>query len=40
MKLSTRSRYGLRAMMDIALARGGSLVMAKDSAERREVGVA
>ena len=40
MKLSTRSRYGLRAMMDIALAREGTLVMAKDIAERQQLPVA
>ena len=40
MKLSTRSRYGLRAMLDIALAGESSLVMAKDIAERQHLPVA
>lgn len=40
MKLSTRSRYGLRAMLDIALAGEGLLVMAKDIAERQHLPVA
>ena len=40
MIFTTRSRYGLRAMLDIALAGESSLVMAKDIAERQHLPVA
>jgi len=37
MKLSTRGRYGLRALLDIALHQGEGLVLLKDIARRQEV---
>lgn len=39
MKLSTRSRYGLRAMLELALAEGRAVTMAKDVAERQNLPV-
>ncbi|WP_169731293.1 RrF2 family transcriptional regulator [Aminiphilus circumscriptus] len=39
MKLSTRSRYGLRAMLELALANGTAVTMAKDVAERQNLPV-
>ena len=37
MKLSTRGRYGVRALLDIALYQGEGLVLLKDIARRQEV---
>jgi Rrf2 family protein len=37
MKLSTRGRYGLRAILDLALHQGEGLVLVKDIARRQEV---
>ncbi len=37
MKLSTRGRYGLRAVLDLALHQGEGLVLLKDIARRQEV---
>ena len=37
MKISTRGRYALRLMMDIALAEGDAPVRIKDIAERQEL---
>jgi Rrf2 family protein len=37
MKISTRGRYGLRALLDLALHRGEGLVLLKDIARRQEV---
>jgi Rrf2 family protein len=37
MKLSTKGRYGLRAILDLALHQGEGLVMLKDIARRQEV---
>jgi Rrf2 family cysteine metabolism transcriptional repressor len=36
MKLSTRGRYGLRALLDLALHQGEGLVLLKDIARRQE----
>ena len=37
MKLSTRGRYGVRALLDLALHQGEGLVLLKDVARRQEV---
>ena len=37
MKLSTRGRYGLRALLDLALHQGEGLVLLKDIARRQEI---
>ena len=37
MKLSTRGRYGLRALLDLALHQGEGLILLKDIARRQEV---
>lgn len=37
MKISTRGRYALRLMLDIALAGDGALVRIKDIAKRQEI---
>ncbi|MFW6105203.1 MAG: RrF2 family transcriptional regulator [Chloroflexota bacterium] len=37
MKLSTKGRYGLRALLDLALYQGEGLVLLKDIARRQEV---
>lgn len=37
MKISTRARYGMRAMLDIAAHDGGGLVLLKDIAARQDV---
>lgn len=37
MKFSTRARYGMRAMLDLAENGGGKLVLLKDIAERQEI---
>jgi len=37
MKLSTRGRYGVRAVLDLALHQGEGLVLLKDIARRQEV---
>lgn len=37
MKLSTRGRYGLRALLDLAVHQGEGLVLLKDIARRQEV---
>ncbi|MBE0431207.1 MAG: Rrf2 family transcriptional regulator [Dehalococcoidia bacterium] len=37
MKLSTRARYGLRALLDLALHQGEGLVPLKDIARRQEI---
>jgi Rrf2 family protein len=37
MKLSTRGRYGLRALLDLALHQGEGSVLLKDIARRQEV---
>jgi Rrf2 family protein len=37
MKLSTRTRYGTRALLDLALNAGEGLVLLKDIARRQEV---
>ena len=37
MKLSTRGRYGMRALLDLALHQGEGLVLLKDIARRQEV---
>jgi Rrf2 family protein len=37
MKLSTRGRYGLRAVLDLAVHQGEGLVLLKDIARRQEV---
>jgi len=40
MKLSTRGRYGVRALLDLAVHQGGGLVSLKDVARRQEVSLA
>lgn len=40
MKLSTRGRYGVRALLDLALHQGEGLVLLKDIARRQEVSLA
>jgi len=37
MKLSTRGRYGLRALLDLSLHQGEGLVLLKDIAQRQEI---
>ncbi|TET56643.1 MAG: Rrf2 family transcriptional regulator [Dehalococcoidia bacterium] len=37
MKLSTRGRYGLRALLDLALHQGAGLVRLKDIARRQDI---
>ena len=37
MKLSTKGRYGVRALLDLALHQGEGLVLLKDIARRQEV---
>jgi Rrf2 family protein len=37
MKLSTRGRYGLRALLDLAVHQGQGMVLLKDIARRQEV---
>lgn len=37
MKLSTRARYGTRALLDLALHQGEGLILLKDIARRQEV---
>ena len=37
MKFSTRARYGVRALVDLALWQGGELVLLKDIAHRQQV---
>jgi Rrf2 family protein len=37
MKLSTKGRYGLRALLDLALHQGEGLVLLKDIAQRQEI---
>ena len=37
MKFSTRARYGMRAMLDLAEQNQGKLVLLKDIAERQEI---
>ena len=37
MKISTRGRYGLRALLDLALHKGEGLVLLKDIARREEI---
>lgn len=37
MKISTKGRYALRMMLDIALHQGGSLVTLKDIAQRQDI---
>jgi Rrf2 family protein len=37
MKLSTKARYGTRALLDLALHRGKGLVPLKDIAQRQEI---
>jgi Rrf2 family protein len=37
MKLSTRGRYGVRALLDLALHQGEGLILLKDIARRQEV---
>jgi Rrf2 family cysteine metabolism transcriptional repressor len=37
MKISTRARYGTRAMLDLALHQGEGPVMVKDIAERQQI---
>ena len=37
MKLSTKGRYGVRALLDLALHQGQGLVLLKDIARRQEV---
>lgn len=37
MRLSTKGRYGLRALLDLALHQGEGLVLLKDIARRQEV---
>ena len=37
MKISTRGRYGLRALLDLALHQGEGLVLLKDIARREEI---
>lgn len=37
MKLSTRTRYGMRAMLDLALHYGAGLVLLKDIARRQQI---
>jgi len=39
MKLSTRARYGTRALLDLALHHGGGAVLLKDIARRQEISV-
>ncbi len=40
MKLSTRGRYGVRALLDLALHQGEGSVLLKDIARRQEVSLA
>jgi Rrf2 family protein len=37
LKLSTRARYGMRAMLDLAEQNEGKLILLKDIAERQEI---
>ena len=37
MKLSTKGRYGVRALLDLALHQGAGLILLKDIARRQEV---
>lgn len=37
MKLSTRGRYGLRALLDLAVHQGEGMVLLKDIARRQEI---
>lgn len=37
MKLSTRARYGLRALLDLAVHQGEGLILLKDIARRQEI---
>ena len=37
MKLSTRARYGTRALLDLALNRGDNPVQLRDIAQRQEI---
>ena len=37
MKLSTKGRYGTRALLDLALHQGEGLILLKDIARRQEV---
>ncbi len=37
MKLSTRARYGLRALLDLAIHQGEGLILLKDIARREEI---
>ncbi len=37
MKLSTRARYGTRALLDLALQSGEGIVLLKDIAQRQEI---
>lgn len=37
MKFSTRARYGMRAMLDLAINGNGNLVLLKDIAKRQEI---
>ncbi len=37
MKLSTRGRYGMRAMMDLAMSYGNGAILLKDVAKRQNV---
>jgi Rrf2 family cysteine metabolism transcriptional repressor len=37
MKLSTKGRYGMRALLDLALHQGEGLILLKDIAQRQEV---
>jgi len=40
MKLSTRARYGTRALLDLALQSGKGIVLLKDIARRQEISLA
>ena len=40
MKLSTRARYGTRALLDLALHRGEGLVLLRDIARRQQIPLA
>ena len=40
MKLSTRARYGMRALLDLALHRGEGLVLLRDIARRQQIPLA
>lgn len=39
MKISTKGRYGLRVMVDLAINNNGSFISLKDIAKRQEISI-